>query len=312
MSSAPVSLFHRLFDDASGLPPVAAPVEVAVAEFRARSRGPYAELIGPLLIGAAAVGDLLDVLRAGPGDALPVVVVAGPGSDPLVLADAVDRLTHELPDHAHLVGVEVVHSPRWRDALTWGVPLAVEIGPAAEQLLVQIGDVAEAARSHPVRAKLATGSTPGIPLPRPEVLAGFLLGCARRRLPFTLTGGLHHAAPTEMSLPGGGTERQHGLLNVLLATELAVAHARGNATGSDAEAATPLERVATTLTERDAGYLAQRIGELGEEQASGLREHFTSYGGGSVLLPIDELTTLELLPAASSSTAPAERPATPW
>ncbi|WP_256838621.1 hypothetical protein [Ornithinimicrobium faecis] len=301
MSMVPPSLFHRLLDDAAVFPPGLAPVEVAVAEFRERANGPYAELIGPLVIGAGAVDELIDVLREAPSAAepLPVCVIARRGTEPVMLTEAVERLSREVPQQVTLTGVELAHRRGWRDALAWEVPIAVEIGPSTEAMLTQIGDVAEAAQHHRVRAKLRTQSTPQVPLPRPEVLAGFLLGCARRRLPFKLTGGLHHAVPTDVPTPGGGTERQHGLLNVLLATELAVRHARGAATDMESEAATPLERVVATITERDADYLVQRARDLTDDQVSGLRERFTAYGCCGVLDPITELTALGLLSPAS-------------
>lgn len=301
MPQVPPFLFHRLFDDAAVFPPGLAPVEVAVAEFHERAAGPYAELLGPLLIGAGAVGELIDVLRAGPprDTPLPVAVIARPGTDPIMLTDAVERLAREVPEQVTLAGVELAHRRGWRDALAWGVPVAVELGPPIQAVLTQIGDVAEAAQHHRVRAKLRTQSAPEAPLPGPEVLAGFLLGCARRRLPFKLTGGLHHAVPTDATATGGGTERQHGLLNVLLATELAVRHARGAATDSESEAATPLERVVATLTERDADYLVQRTTDLTDDQVRGLRERFTAYGCCGVLDPITELSDLGLLSPAS-------------
>ncbi len=299
-------LFRRLLDDAAVFPPGLAPVEVAVAEFRQRRTGPYAELVGPLLIGAGAVGDLIDVLRgdqttgAGAVDPrtapLEVGLIARRGTPPGVLGEAVRRLTDEVPGEVVLTGVEVAHGPGWRDALDLGLPVAVEVDSSLEHLVPQLAEVAGAASAgHRVRAKLRTQSTPDTPLPPPPVLGGFLLACVRRDLPFKLTGGLHHAVRTEVALAGGGTEVQHGLLNVLLATDIAEEHARGAVAGSDAEGGTALERVVSTLTEDDADWLVQRTADLTEDQVSGLRSHFTSYGCCGVLDPIGELTSLNLL-----------------
>ena len=97
------ALFHRLLDDAAVFPPGLAPVDVAVTEFRRRASGPYADLVGPLLIGAGAVGPLIDVVTgdtglaaakdggAGPAP-VDLALVARPGTPLTVLADAVSRV----------------------------------------------------------------------------------------------------------------------------------------------------------------------------------------------------------------------------
>ncbi len=322
------ALFHRLLDDAAVFPPGLAPVDVAVTEFRRRASGPYADLVGPLLIGAGAVGPLIDVVTgdtglaaakdggAGPAP-VDLALVARPGTPLTVLADAVSRVRAEAAASLALTGVELAHSPGWRAALEWGLPVAVEIVGPPESVIGQLDDVARVrADGHPVRTKLRTQSTPDTPLPEPAALGAFLLWCVRHRLPFKLTGGLHHAAPTRATAPDGGTETQHGLLNVLLATELADASVWGTApTGPgataahpspDAESATVRERVISTLAETDPRDLARRTSELTDDRAAALRRHFTSYGCCGVLDPIGELTALALLAPAASPEHPAE------
>lgn len=310
---APATLFRRLLDDAAVFPPGLAPVQVAVAEFRERSRGQYADLIGPLLIGTGSVGDLIDVLAAdrpsgGAAGArpLPVTLIARPGTPFPVLAEAVARVRTEAAGTVNLTGVELAHSPGWREALGWDLPLAIEVSQVPETAFGELTDLATAAVTGlPVRAKLRTQSTPDQPVPDPVLLGIFLLWSVRHRLPFKLTGGLHHAVPTDVALPGGDTERQHGLLNVLLATELADAAVHGPGPhSSDAEGASLPERVIATLTETNAAYLAQRTAELTEDRARALRGHFTSYGCCGVLDPIGELTTLGLLPAPDHPPTP--------
>lgn len=301
---APATLFRRLLDDAAVFPPGLAPVQVAVAEFRERARGQYADLIGPLLIGTGAVGDLIDALAADRSRGvatdtppLPVSLIARPGTPFPVLAEAVARVRTEAAGSVSITGVELAHSPGWHTALEWDLPLAVEVAQVPETAFGELTDIATAAAAGlPVRAKLRTQSTPDQPVPDPALLGMFLLWGVRHHLPFKLTGGLHHAVPTDVALPGGGTERQHGLLNVLLATELADAAVHGpDPRGPDAEGASLPERVIATLTETDATYLAQRTAELTEDRARVLRSHFTSYGCCGVLDPIGELTALGLL-----------------
>src|SRR6478609_1726567 len=83
------ALFRRLVDDAAVFPPGLAPLPRAVEEHLARRSQPWADLVGPLLVPAAAAAELLDVPRAGPLD---VALVARPGTPLTVVEEAVDRL----------------------------------------------------------------------------------------------------------------------------------------------------------------------------------------------------------------------------
>lgn len=74
-----------------------------------------------------------------------------------------------------------------------------------------------------VRAKVRTGGLTPDQFPSTEILAQFITNCARARVPFKATAGLHHAIRGVYPLtyePGAPVEIMHGLLNVLLAAEL--------------------------------------------------------------------------------------------
>lgn len=280
-------LFRALLDDAAVFPPGLAPVGVAVTDFLERREGPYAGLIGPLLIGTSAVPELVEVLAGVPPEPpIPVTVIARPGTPLAALPPALDRLGAA---PVTVTGVELAHAPGWEDALGWSVPLAVEVSreqPARDAALAEIA--VAAAAGHRVRAKLRTQSTPEQPLPTPEELAGFLVACASHGLPVKLTGGLHHAVPTETTGAEGAPEVQHGLLNVLLAVDLATA-------ASDSTPAS-LAPVVDTLRLRDTETLVGRVRDLSEEAVTRVRERFPSYGCCGVLDPIHELADLGLLP----------------
>src|SRR5699024_11370575 len=109
------------------------------------------------------------------------------------------------------------------------------------------------ATSARIRAKLRTQSTPTDPVPTPGELAEFISTCQDLGLGFKLTGGLHHAVAGPVATPAG-SEDQHGVLNVLVATHLA--H-----TGAD------IGTITAALRERDGDLLARILLGLRADQA---------------------------------------------
>lgn len=295
---APRSLFDRLVDDAAVFPPGNAPVPVAWSEHLALRDGRYGDLLGPLLIGASAAASLVDAAAAAPPPADPetaaglrpdrvsVAVVARPGTPVEDLLDAVGAL-RESPA-LHVASVEVAHDQegRWRRALELGAGVAVEVPREPSTQHHALDDVADAAAGDGQRvvAKLRTQSTPAAPVPSPRELAEFLHGVRDRGLAFKLTGGLHHVAAHTEPLPGGGTEEQHGVLNVLIATH----HLEQGAT---------LRDLAATLGLREADALASLARGLEERDVDRLRARFVSFGCCGVMDPVGELVDLGLLTA---------------
>jgi hypothetical protein len=277
---APRALFAGLIDDAAVFPPGLRPLPDAVREYQAQRDRPYADLLGPLLVPASAAAQLPELVGqeqgAGP---LRVSLIARPGTPVREVQHAVDTLAGA--EDVEVVGVELGHQPGWESALELGVPVVVEVSrdPFAQQRAME--ELA-AAGDHPVRAKFRTQSTSELEVPTPAELATFIVRCARRGTGFKLTGGLHHAVAGTRARAGGGTEEQHGVLNVLLAT-------RAAREGADAGA------LAGTLADRDAGGLAERVRSLTEEEARDVRAGFTAYGCCGVLDPITELHDLHLI-----------------
>ncbi len=272
-------LFSRLIDDAAVFPPGSAPLERAVAEHLARRR--YAGIVGPLLVPATAAADVVTLVRAAEGR-LEVVLVARPGSPDGPVRDGVTRLADEAT--VSVVGVEVGHSPTWRDLLLLEVPVTVEIPRDRQDAVlddVQSAASAGSASAGSVQAKFRTGATASWRWPDEGELARFIQGCVDRGLRFKLTGGLHHAVRGGHA-GAGAVAPQHGLLNVLLAVHAAVG-------------ARPEPEVAQLLTQRDAPALARAVGDLGGADVAAVRRHFTAYGCCTVSDPIDELVDLGLL-----------------
>lgn len=275
-------LCDRLVDDAAVFPPVQAPVDLAWHEHVARRETAWGACVGPLLVAPAHIELLATVARADP-PAWPVatVLVARPGV-PLAEVDESMAVLESVPA-VRVVGVEVGHGPHWRDALLWQLPLAVEVGRDPAERDQGLDDIAQArAQGLPVVAKLRTQTTADRPLPSPEELAGFLLACATRQVPFKLTGGLHHGVAGEVRLPGGTTEWQHGVVNVMAAT-----HAAGQGLGHD--------HLVAHLRQQDGPALASGVLALTDDETDHLRQAFTAFGCCDVLDPLRDLAGLGLL-----------------
>ena len=98
----------------------------------------YADCVGPLLVPAASVADLVRVLDERDAVACPVptaaplelVLVARPGADPATLTAAVDALRDDT--RVRVVGAELGWYDGWYESLGGLLPLAVEMPRGAD------------------------------------------------------------------------------------------------------------------------------------------------------------------------------------
>lgn len=302
----------RLIDDAAVFPPGLSPVDGAWADHLALRDGRYAECVGPLLIAPSHVDGLARAATVdttpvpwdnaprvnAPRDQIPpehapivrVVLIAGSTSHLRELEPALRTLADL--SVVQLGALEIVHTAGWESALTHALPLAVEVSRVTDDRDSALDELAETrGDGHAVIAKLRTQETADAPVPSASELAGFIVACRQRDLPFKLTGGLHHAVAT-VTVTETPFVREHGVVNVLLATHAA-------RTG-----AAPAE-IVHLLACTDGHDLAGRLLELSPVQQLDLRAAFTSYGCCGVLDPITELAALGLLPSLAA------RPSTP-
>ena len=254
-----------LIDDAAVFPPGNASLPHAVTRYYERSETNKQESVGPLLVPASAV----DTLRtlADPVRVLDVAMIGDTGLEGLVAAR--DALEHDAWINVQHVELRVPPNGETGesvqsllDALAFTVPAYIEL-PVAEAragLAVLAADGAE-------RAKFRTGP---YEVPSPEHLAAAIGAAVRLRVPFKLTGGLHHALPTH----DRESDRQHhGLLNVLAATAAATAGAEDT-------------DLAGLLRSDDADGL---LDQLRTVDAGVIRRHFTSFGSCTIDEPYQEL-----------------------
>ncbi len=281
-------LLRGLLDDAALFPPAALPLPDAVAAHRVHRAAGYAAAVGPFLLAAAGVADLVALLddEAPDGSVLDVVLVARPGADPATLTAARDALRDRAD--VRVVGAELGWEDGWRELGLDDLPLALEL-PHGEQHDLALADVRSALREGlPVVAKFRTGPTPTWPWPDEAELADLLVLAAALDVPVKLTGGLHHAVRGRYEVSGIG-EENHGLLNVLVATSAATSGARR-------------EEVAGLLAVRDAPALADLVAAWPDATATSVRTVLTGYGCCTVTDPLGELAGLGLTDAPTGRT----------
>ena len=286
-------LLRGLVDDAALFPPAALPLPEALAAHRRHRTAGYAAAVGPFLLAASGVADLVALLDAeasdgsgGPTAPCEVVLVARPGADPGLLTAARDALRDRAD--VRVVGAELGWEDGWRDLGLDDLRLALEL-PRGEQQDAALADVrAAVTEGRPVVAKFRTGPTPTWPWPEEDELAAVLVAAAALDVPVKLTGGLHHAARGTHEVDGV-PEENHGLLNVLVATSAAASGAGR-------------EEVAGLLRVRDAASLAGLVAAWTDATATTVRTLLTGYGCCTVTDPLGELADLGLLDAPTGRT----------
>jgi len=276
-------LFRGIIDDAAIFPPGNVPLADALTAYDDRSSAPYADLVASFVVTDLR---LPDVVRS--GIPLSVVITGGAGSVGGVCglvrrADAplagIEIALRDLDDpvgNTRRIGL-AVRIARDEGTLDDETPVYVELPHVANS--GRWLEAADVVAEHELRLKFRTGGLEAELFPHPHALGRWIEAALDRETPFKCTAGLHNAvAHTD---PETGFEH-HGFLNILAATEAALA-------GSD---------VPAVLAERDAATVADLAGKLPDST----RRWFTSFGSCSVLEPVEDLVNLGLVDAEMIST----------
>jgi hypothetical protein len=281
--AAPLPTFAKgLCDDAAVFPPGRMPLHEAVPSHVGHESAVYAELVGPLIIAAPALGDLAPLLPQREWLNLAVTFPGGPEQVGQVLAAAAD-----LP--VTLRALEIV-VPAGATAAQLCSELDRALTRSGEvEVYVEIprddrrADVLRALAGTPYHAKFRTGGVTAELYPDENELAAAIGAAVAAGLPFKATAGLHHAIRN--TDPETGFD-QHGFLNLLLAVDAAL-HGAGPA------------ELAGILQDRHADIVAGRIGELGDARVAAARACFRSFGTCSIMDPLTDLVELGLVTPAS-------------
>jgi hypothetical protein len=136
------------------------------------------------------------------------------------------------------------------------------------------------------RAKIRTGGVTAEAFPSVETVADFLVACAREKVAFKATAGLHHAVRGSYPLTyeaGSARATMHGFVNVFLAALLAWR-------GEDARMLTDTlrEERATSFTFDEDSVRWHGFDAGVDEIEAGRREFAISYGSCSFTEPMEE------------------------
>jgi hypothetical protein len=141
-----------------------------------------------------------------------------------------------------------------------------------------------------VRAKVRTGGVSANAFPPADKLADFIVACARAKLPFKATAGLHHPLRGEHHLtyePDSEKGVMYGFVNVFLASAMAYA-------GETEEALVAvLEETDPSAFVFGDGGIRWRNKTVTTEQIAAARSKFAiAFGSCSFREPVDELASL--------------------
>jgi hypothetical protein len=268
-------LLARLVDDAAVFPPGNAPLTEALAAHAGHRAAWYADLVGPFLVPASALG-ALDPEAREPRFG----VVADTGLDGLSAAFAAAAARQGFAqfemavakrgeDPAPGLRVLLAHAGAHPDVDVYAeVPLTGGLLGALDTL------AAARAAGARVAPKFRCGGLAAELYPTPVELAAVICACRERKLPFKLTAGLHRAL--RHTEPETGFVH-HGFLNVLAATL---------ATADGAEVAD----VAELLGTGDPVPLIERVRVARDRP----RPLWVSFGTCSIDEPLSDLVALGL------------------
>lgn len=274
------ALLRGLCDDAALFPPGNAPLPAALAGHTRYRDSDFAALVGPLIFPIPRLAELA-TRESGP---LTIVCTApgGPGTVAPALGRvaAIEDLTAaglEIAAPAQMSAAEFFAAVTALAPVTGALDMYVEV-PRDDRRPAFLERLADS----PYAAKFRTGGMVAEAYPDERELALALGAAVTAGIPFKATAGLHHAIRN--TDPDTGFE-QHGFLNLLLATQLALG-------GADTGA---LEAV---LANRAGPAVAAELAALSDTEVRAVRSAFRSFGTCSIGDPLTELVDLDLLPAA--------------
>jgi hypothetical protein len=292
--SAPVrALLAGAVDYAGLFPPANLDLTRALDEYLAVRATDERWALGRFVLPVATLGELARALHQGrflPEGSLPIPLAAVIG--PVLLDDirTIERFNRECAGAVVVEAVEVkAPTPdAVRHALA-ALPARwiryVEVPPAAG-----LPDLLDALKEGGAFAKLRTGGVTPDAFPGPDAVLDFLEGCARRRLPFKATAGLHHPVRGEYRLtyaPDAETAPMYGYLNLIgAAAVLWTGHSR-------AEAREVLLASAPEAFRFEARGLRMLDRLMSADTLASVRSEFAhGFGSCSFREPLDELAPL--------------------
>lgn len=224
--SALHALLAGIVDYAGLYPPASLSLPEAASSYDAHRRGPDAFMLGRFVVDAARLGELGRAAR-------PLWPGARAGSPWRISALLTDDLPADLDRverfNVREAGRAVVDTVEGKAANLEDLDRFLGLVPGGLISYVEVpidpdpSPLLAALAAHGTRAKVRTGGLTDAAVPSPEALACFLAACARLRLPFKATAGLHHPLRSTHPFtyaPDSPRGLMHGFLNVFVAAAL--------------------------------------------------------------------------------------------
>jgi hypothetical protein len=274
------ALLDGLIDYAGFAPPASLPMVAAVRNYAAYREGAHAWALGRFITPTARLGQFEAAARGLAPFRLSVLSppgVAPPSARPPHSVDAIEVKADSPPDIAATMR-----------ALPEGVVAYFEI-PVARDPAALLAILAETR----ARAKVRTGGMTPELIPPSTDLARFMSSCARARVPFKATAGLHHPIRSVRKLtyePDSPSGIMHGFLNVFLAAALIYGG------GTESDAVRTLEERSPEAFRFDHEGVSWHGHRLGAQEIADARKDFAiGFGSCSFEEPIADLQALGLL-----------------
>jgi hypothetical protein len=282
------ALITGLVDYAGLFPPASLSMTEAVQRYREHSTGDDAWALGRFVVPASRLREFSTAFNdvcCGEREPPWGLSVLGSGD---VTADAasIERLAQGAVslDSLEVKVTSTAEAEQVLSDFAPGVDVFVEFEPGLTVKMLPV------LSRFGARAKIRTGGVVAGAFPSVEVVAGFLVACARAKVAFKATAGLHHAVRSLYPLtyePGSERALMHGFVNVFLAALLAY---RGLSASE----------LTATLAIEDASAFVFGADEIrwlrfraGVDEIEALRREFAlSYGSCSFLEPLDEVKKL--------------------
>ena len=284
MTAAGRALMTGLVDYAGLFPPAGLGMLEAVRRYREYLAGPDRWALGRFVVPAARLAEFeaaFEEVCCGEREPVWGLSVLGTGvfeRDAEVLSGLARGAV--LVESLEIKAADAQEAERILAELGSEIPVYVEFAPA------QVESVLPVLAGRGARAKIRTGGVTAEAFPSGETVADFMLACARARIRFKATAGLHHAIRGSYKLTyeaESARATMHGFANVFLAAALAWRGA---------------EKDELMETLGAAGFsFSEGVRWLGfelnaEEIAAARREFAMSYGSCSFEEPVEEARAL--------------------
>ncbi len=213
-------LLSRIVDYAGLFPPASLGMDEAVRKYQEALAGEYSALLGGFVVPASRLDEFAVAFER---------VCCGEREQPWMLNVV---CAGENPDDVRAIedfqqGAVFIGSLETKAASAQTTQEILERLPAARARYVEFaperaGEILPVLGEYGARAKIRMGGVTPESVPSVETVARFLLACARERVAWKATAGLHHAVRGLREIvPGGPRVKMHGFVNVFLGGALA-------------------------------------------------------------------------------------------